>query len=193
VTTFDQRDSKYKMAQFYQIWPRPNFPMFCAGSFINGFFTIRRTNKFSSGTWTDMIIEQSLIKSIKTDGSVVRGRSTQESVLSKWVYGMHATNAVCEGIEKFCNISLDIADQHVDARDSRIKRDDADVQKIIEWFSSHDPFPQIPQIISIATSIVGDEKINCFNAYEVGLNSMQKIIGEKFDKIKLKRAKFFLF
>lgn len=50
------------------------------------------------------------------------------------------------------------------------------------------PIPPIPQIISIATDIVGDEKINCFNAFEVGLISMQKIIGEKFDKIKLKRA-----
>lgn len=46
--------------------------------FINGFFTIRRTNKFSSSTWTDMIIEQSLIKSIKTDGDVARGKALKK-------------------------------------------------------------------------------------------------------------------
>lgn len=48
-----------------------------------------------------MIIEQSLMKSIKTDGGVARGRSTQESVLSKWIYGMYTTNAICEGTKNF--------------------------------------------------------------------------------------------
>lgn len=64
--------------------------------FVQGYFTVRRSNKLSSGTLTDMVIEQSLTKSIKTDGGVARGRSTQESILSKWVYGMHSMNTVCE-------------------------------------------------------------------------------------------------
>ena len=61
-------------------------------NFKNGFFTVKRTEKFNSGTWTDMVIEQSLMKSMKTEGDVSRGRSTQESVLCKWVYAMYATN-----------------------------------------------------------------------------------------------------
>jgi len=48
---------------------------------------------------------------MKTEGGVARGRSMQESVLSKWIYGMHAMNGVCEGIEKLCNVSLDTTDQ----------------------------------------------------------------------------------
>jgi len=38
--------------------------------FVQGFFTVRRSNKLSCGTSTDMIIEQSLMKSMKTDGGV---------------------------------------------------------------------------------------------------------------------------
>lgn len=74
-------------------------------NFRNGFFIVKRTEKYNSGTWTDMVIEQSLMKSMKTEG-VSRGRSTKESVLCKWVYAMYATNTICEEIEKFCNISL---------------------------------------------------------------------------------------
>jgi len=33
---------------------------------------------------------------MKTAGGVSRGRSTQEGVLSKWVYGMYALNSICE-------------------------------------------------------------------------------------------------
>lgn len=98
-------------------------------NFKNGFFTVKRTEKFNSGTWTDMVIEQSLMKSMKTDGGLSRGRSTQESVLCKWVYTMYATNIICEEIEKFCNIFLDSTDQHVD---SRVKRDNIDVNKLFE-------------------------------------------------------------
>ncbi|GBM57016.1 hypothetical protein AVEN_146043-1 [Araneus ventricosus] len=62
--------------------------------FIQGFFTVRRSAKFSCGTSTDMIIKQSLMKSMRTDGGISRGRSTQESVISKWVY-RHACNEYC--------------------------------------------------------------------------------------------------
>lgn len=100
-------------------------------NFKNGYFTVKRTDKFNSGTWTDMVIEHSLMKSMKSKGGVSRGRSTQDSVLCKWVYGMYATNTICEEIEKFCNISLDSAEQHVDSRDSRVKRDNIDVKKLV--------------------------------------------------------------
>lgn len=156
--------------------------------FINGFFTIRRSNKFSCGTWSDMVIEQSLMKSMKTEGVVSRGRSTQASVLCKWIYGMHAMNNVCKGIEKLCNVRLDIVDQHVDARDSRIERDNEDVQKLIEWFTSHNPFPQMNQIMAIDSGIVDDDKINCHKAYEIGLIFMRSMIGEQFDNVKLKQS-----
>lgn len=51
--------------------------------FTRGFFTIRRSDKLSCGTLTDMVIKQSMMKSTKTDGGVARGRSSQESVISK--------------------------------------------------------------------------------------------------------------
>lgn len=156
--------------------------------FKEGFFTIRRSNKLSCGTWSDIIIEQSLMKSMKTNGGIARGRSTQESVLSKWVYGMHAMNSVCEELEDLCNIKLDTTDQHVDARDSRVERDITDVTKLMEWFSCHNPFPQFPHIMSISSGIIGDDNINCHQAYQVGLISMESMKNLTFDNIKLKRA-----
>lgn len=136
----------------------------------------------------DMIIEQSLMKCIKIEGGIVRGRSTKESVLSKWVYGMYAMNNVCEEIEKFCNVSLDTTDQHVNAKDSRVQRDNTDVKKVIEWFAFHDPFSKINQILSIANGILGDDKINCYNAYETDLVLMKNMFGQNFNNIKLKRS-----
>ncbi|GBN93116.1 hypothetical protein AVEN_72879-1 [Araneus ventricosus] len=111
--------------------------------FIQGFLNVRRSATFSCGTSTDMIIEQSLMKSMQIEGCISRGRSTQESVISKWVYSMHATNIVCEGLEDLANVKMDTTDKHVDASDSRVKRDTEDIKKLLEWFLLHDPFPVV--------------------------------------------------
>lgn len=135
-----------------------------------------------------MVIEQSLMKSMKSEGGVSRGRSTQESVLSKWVYGMYVMNTICEDVEKFCNISLDTVDQHVYTKDSRIKKDNDGVNKIIEWLTIHNPFSQTNKIMSLANSIIGNDEINCYDAYEIGKHLMNKMVGLKFDHFKFKRA-----
>lgn len=104
-----------------------------------------------------MVIEQSMMKAMKTDGGIARGRSTTESVISKWVYSMHAMNTVCEKLDDLANVRMDTTEQHVDASDSRMKKDAKDIRKLLEWFSTHDPFPEVSKIVSIASGVVGDD------------------------------------
>lgn len=87
--------------------------------FSDGFFTVRRSDKLSCGTSTDMVIEQSMMKAMKTYGGIARGRSTKESVISKWVYSMHAMNTVCEKLKDLANVRMNTTEQHVDAKDVR--------------------------------------------------------------------------
>lgn len=83
---------------------------------------------------------------------------------------------------------MNTTNQHVDASDSLIKRDIEDIKKLFKWFLLHDPFPEVKKIMSIASEVVGDKTINCYNARKVGIVSMNKIIGQTFKNIKLKRA-----
>jgi hypothetical protein len=72
------------------------------------------------------------MKSSKIKGGFTHGRSTNESVLNKWVYGLLTASNISESLEKFCRISFNSGEQHVDARVSRIKRDNEDVQKLLQ-------------------------------------------------------------
>ncbi|GBM29012.1 hypothetical protein AVEN_66416-1 [Araneus ventricosus] len=81
---------------------------------------------------------------------------------------------------------MDITDKNVDASDSRVKRDIEDIKKLLEWFLLHEPFPVAEKIISIASGIVGEEKINCHNIREVGITSVTRMFGQTFNNIKLK-------
>ena len=75
--------------------------------FSNDFFTVKRSEKFFCGTSTDMVIEQSLMKSSKMQGRFVHGRSTKESVLTKFVVGLISATDISEGLEKFCGFSFE--------------------------------------------------------------------------------------
>jgi len=48
-----------------------------------GYFTIRRTDKTWSGLWTDMTIEQTLMRTMKTVGGLTHGRGMTYSVKTK--------------------------------------------------------------------------------------------------------------
>lgn len=80
------------------------------------------------------------------------------------------------------------SEQHVDARPSRISRDESDMKKLLVWFSSHPPFPTVNNIISIATGIVGDNRVNCYKSNEIGLIEMKKMIGRTYGSVMLKRS-----
>ncbi|GFT72580.1 uncharacterized protein TNCV_974291 [Trichonephila clavipes] len=69
---------------------------------------------------------------MKIEGVVSRGRSTQEIVLCKWMFAMYDTNTICDEMEKFCTISLDSTEQHVKAGDSKVKRNNTDVSKLVD-------------------------------------------------------------
>ena len=48
--------------------------------FQQGYYTIRRSDRFLAGPWTDLAIEQSLMRTVKSCGGLTRGRGMTESV-----------------------------------------------------------------------------------------------------------------
>lgn len=94
---------------------------------------------------------------------------------------------VCYEIERFCEVLFETSGQHVDMKPSRIAHDNANVEKLISWFSQYTPFPNINDIVSISTDIVKDEKINCHMSREISNDGLSRIISENSDLVKFKR------
>ena len=49
-----------------------------------GFHTVRRSSRYSAGLWTDLTIEQVMMRSIKSRGGLTRGQGVTESVRLQW-------------------------------------------------------------------------------------------------------------
>ena len=64
-----------------------------------GYFTIRRTNDFWSGNFSDPTIEQYLMRMLKTSGGMTHCRGITDSTIPTWVHALPQCVPVCQAME----------------------------------------------------------------------------------------------
>ncbi|KAJ8672055.1 hypothetical protein QAD02_003314 [Eretmocerus hayati] len=151
--------------------------------FVDGFFTVHRSDEGPCGVWTDMIIEQTLNRFFGID--LKHGRGVTPSVVARYLMGMPAAFSSMESFENYVGVQSANSEQHVELRQGRMKRDQADLEKFKFWLDQHKPFEPRTSLISLSTGIVGDPSINCHKAFEVGRKSMKTMVGKNAANVKL--------
>ena len=58
--------------------------------FVEGYHTVRRSERLWAGLRTDIVIKHIVMRSLKSRGSLTRDKDMTESVRQQWVYSMHA-------------------------------------------------------------------------------------------------------
>ena len=91
-----------------------------------GFFTIRRTDAFWSGNFSDQTIKQYLMRILKTSGGMTHGRGITDSSLTKWVHTHPRCIPICDAFENFTGVHSEPSEQHKDIRTSTQDRDKTD-------------------------------------------------------------------
>ena len=138
-----------------------------------------RSDKYWCGIWTDMTIEQVLMRSLKTSGGLTCGRGISPSTIAKWVHSMHAASRVIDPMETFGGVACVTSEQHVDLRESNQKRDHADTATFLTWLNLHHPFQRAsPLLASLASGVVASAAVNCDDALSVGEASMKAMAGK---------------
>jgi len=155
-----------------------------------GYHTIRRSDRYWAGLWSDLTIEQVLMRSVKSRGGLSRGRGMSESVVSTWCLSMHKLAAIHQAMSKLTNHQHQTSEQHVEMRVSRIERDLADQEKVLAWFEDHPPFSSsVENLISISNGMTAtkESKINCDEVEEIGEKIQKTLDGANYTEAKIKR------
>ena len=130
-----------------------------------GYHTVRRSARLWAGLWTDLVIEQVLMRSLKSrGGGLTRGRGMTESVRQEWVYSMHACASIHDAMTSLTGKKHTTSHQHVEFGTARREHDMRDMSKILDWFHVHDPFDRkLPQLRSLASGLAASDGdgINC--------------------------------
>jgi hypothetical protein len=107
--------------------------------FMKGMHTVRRSDRFWAGLSTDLVIEQTLMKSIKGRGGLSHGRGFDENVAKLWL----KSRGECAKINSVMNDLVGLSSvhsEHTDVSKARIARDTSDVMKIWTFLDANSPF-----------------------------------------------------
>jgi len=129
---------------------------------------VRRSDRYWAGLSTDLLIEQVLMRSVKTTGGLTRGRGMSESQRSTWLLSTPICAEVNMALQDYTSVQYGTSDQHKEQRAARQARDTDDTHKLICYLSSKDPFGNDPTLHSIATGITAGDSVNADQAASVG-------------------------
>ena len=136
--------------------------------FMNGLHVIRRSDRFWAGLSPDLVIEQILMRSLKTSAGLTRGRGMSERQRAIWLLSMPVTAEVNRAMQDFTGTKYQTSDQHKDTAQERIARDHSDGLKILQYLQERDPFTAEENLINLSTGEVADESVNVHQAFEIG-------------------------
>ena len=149
----------------------------------NGYHSVRRSDRHWAGLWSDLIIEQVMMKSIKSRLGLTRGRSFTKSTRHQWVHTARQCAVIYEAMPSVTKATLANSEKHVELGVSRKNRDISDLSKIKAWFREHNPFEGGPELRSLSTGICNDGTVICDNSEKTG-----KEIQKRLDNVYLHDA-----
>ena len=86
--------------------------------FVNqGFHALRKSNRYWAGLWTDLVIEQVMMRYIKSQGGLTRGIGITESVRLQWILSMHKCAGIHEAMTMMTNMKTKANEQHIELAD----------------------------------------------------------------------------
>ena len=83
----------------------------------------RRTERYWAGLWSDFVIEQLLMRSVKSRGGLSRGGGMNENGPTTWIHSMHRLPGTHCAMSSLTGLIHETSEQHVKQRESSIKRD----------------------------------------------------------------------
>ena len=103
--------------------------------YLEGYHAVRRSDRFWAGLSSDLVIEQVLMRSIKTDGGLTRGKGITENQRLVWVMSRPACASTNEAMQKLSGVTYETSEQHKDMSVARQSRDVSDTLKLITFLS----------------------------------------------------------
>ena len=100
--------------------------------FVAGFHAVRRSNHHWSDLWSNLVIEQTLLGSIKINGGFTRGRSVSESVRHMWTLSFNQTSSVHCAMMDLTDMVLKTNNQYVDVTDLMQKQDYENLKALLK-------------------------------------------------------------
>ena len=159
-----------------------------AAHFRNGHHVLRRSERYWGGQSTDLIIEQVLMRSIKSQGGLTRGRGFGVEQRTTWLLGMPQCASVHLAMQDLIGVVHETSIQHQETGETGVERDRSDIWKIIHFLRNRSPFSPDSTLRNIVNGMVAPENVKVDKAKEIGQEILQKMSGKLVKDFVFKRS-----
>ena len=156
--------------------------------FEAGFHVVRRSNRMWAGLSTDLVIEQVLMRSVKTSGGLTRGRGMTERQRLTWLLSMPACAEMNRVMLDLTGVSYSTGEQNKDMTKSRQARDMKDTRSLLFSLAERNPFTPHQDLMNIMNGVHADSSVNVENAKEIGQTILESMTGKSAVEFKFKRS-----
>ena len=148
-------------------------------SFLEGHHVVRRSDRFWAGLSTDLVIEQVLMRSLKTSGGLTRGRGMGEEQRLTWLLSMPVCAAYNTAMQNVTGLAFNTSDQHKDMTKARLQRDEKDIQVVHDYLHERNPFSEDPTLRNITSGEIADNSVNVDEAVQIGQKILTSMTGKE--------------
>ena len=134
-------------------------------AFSSGNHVVRRSDIYWAGLSTDLVIEQVLMRSVKSTGGLTRGRGMSESQRAHWLLSMPVCSDFNNAVQEFTDKAFESSDQHKDSNKSRLARDNEDRSKFLQFLRANE-------------GVKVDQAKRIGNAFPEITNSFRPLLGQ---------------
>ena len=146
--------------------------------FMSGYHSVRRSDRFWGGLSTDLIIEQVLMRSVKTSGGLTRGKGINEHQRLVWLLSMPICAETNRVIQSLSGVDFNSGEQNKDICKARMQRDLKDTVTVLTSLAERSPFAEDPSLRNIMTGVNADSNVNVDAAAEVGTKVLESMTGK---------------
>jgi len=104
-------------------------------SFMSGLHVICRSDRCWAGLSTDLVIEQVLMRSLKTIGGLTRETGISETQRLVWLLSMPMCAKISCAMQALSSVEYSTSEQHVDMSKSRKSRDTEETLKVLQFMT----------------------------------------------------------
>jgi len=152
----------------------------------NGCHTVRRTDQYWAAVSTDLLIEQTMMKSLKSQSGLTHGHGLTEAVR---VHSMHESATYHLALKTVASQTTSDT-THTDCGVSRASRDCKDYSKIVEWLQQHNPFVVTDgklRGLDSGVTAADTDTVNCDIAESIGCDIQTSFDDQRFTDTTIKK------
>ena len=122
-----------------------------------GHHVFQRSDRYWAGLSQDLVIEQVLMRSLKTSGGLTRGTGFGERQRLVWLLSMPACAEISSAMQTLSGVTFTTSEQHKETDATRQARDHKDTQTLVSYLTDRSPFLSDPSLRIIASGRVADD------------------------------------